>query len=255
MTATRPAAPHELVPGAVIRFPAIPGLYARPFGLEITWREPTSKATGAICLGGKVLAQDGTTTRRRPPHRRVVITPGLTPPVTVIRRAAPREFFARIAILSCPSPDPELPPLLTTRWGIVDADGRPLRGEGIGPARIGDYVQAGDWEGRPTPWLAKEYAEQDEAERSLRRDPIDQCIDRVRQERGILHLSDRLTYDLSVWPHSAAQELRPAGDGNLAWRGTCVCKRCHQQLKRLGRSPWTATLDDDEECHGGVWVP
>lgn len=258
---TRPAAAHELVKGAVIRVPTAPGVYwSRPFGLEVTCREPDSKATGAITLHGWVLAQDGTTARKRRPTRTIVVTPGSGPQVTMIRKAAPPEFTAKIATLVrvippldlAPDPDPvEITPsrLFTTRWCVVsDETGEPLPGEGTGPAVADGHVLAGDWDGKPTPWLAREG--------QPHRDPIDQCIDRVRQERGILRVGENLVYDLSAWPHSSAQELVETGPGLKGWRDTYACKRCQRQLKWLGRSPWVAAADDgDEECHGEVWVP
>ena len=266
----RPAAPHELVKDAVIRVPAAPGLYwSRPFGLEVTCREPRSRETGAIVLHGWVLAQDGTTTRSRRVTRTVVVTPGQGPGVTVIRKAPPPEFTAVLATFLRQVPEGQERTMadMSNRWGVVGADGVPLPGRGTGPAirqvRVrtdgADAVQtwtlAGDWDGKPTPWLAKEYFEQTPEEQRLHRDPIEQCIDRVRQERGILRLGENLTYDLSVWHHSSAQELRDTGKGTKAWRDTYVCRRCQQPLKWLGRSPWTATLDDDEECHGETWTP
>lgn len=256
----RAAAEHELVPGAVIRVPAVPGLWQRPFGLRIMWREPKSRETGAIVVGGRLLAQDGTTTRKRHATRDIVVLPGR--PVELISKAPAPEFTAKIAVLvrtrTFGSEDQ------VTRWGVVDADDKPLPGTGTGPAitqctvdgELLTWTLRGDWEGKPTPWLARETWEQDPAPGQRRRDPIEQCIDRVRQERGILHV-DRLTYDLSVWPHASAQELRQRpGDGKPGWHDTYVCKRCGGKLTWLSRSPWLAALEDgDEECHGETWIP
>lgn len=248
----RRAYPHDLIPGAIIRVQG-DSLHDRPYGLEITRRGLARD--GRIGLTGKLLAQDGTTKRAKRAMRFAVVDPAL---VTVIRKAPPAEYTAKIATLACPSPDPELGLLLTTRWCVVDADGKPLPGEGTGPARIGDYVQTGDWEGKPTPWLAREYSDLSEGERLdpvMRRDPITQCTDRVRQERGILRV-ERLTHDLSAWHHGSAQELREVSPGVKAWRDTYVCKRCQQPLKWIDRSPWfAAAADGDTECHGEVWVP
>lgn len=251
----RTAYPHDLVKGAVIRVPAAPGYRKRPFGLEIAHREPDSKETGAITLLGRVLAQDGTTTRARAPYRTIVIATWMEP-VALLRKAPPPEYTAKLATLTRPRPGGGTD--LITRWGVVDEHGVPLPGEGLGPAttsapcgaELHAYMLAGDWEGKPTPWLARELCEQTPEERRLRRDPIDQCMDRVRQERGILHV-ERLTYDLSAWPHDPVMEL---ADGQ--WKATRTCKRCERILQWEGQRPWWSAKDDgDTECHGEVWVP
>jgi hypothetical protein len=248
----RTAYPHDLVEGAVIRVPSAPGYWKRPFGLEISHREPVSKATGAITLTGRVLAQDGTTTRARAPYRKIVIATWMEP-VTLLRKAPPREYTAKIATLLRQVPDGEERTMadMTTRWAVVDADGAPLPGDGP----VTGWVLVGNWEGRPGPWLAREFAEIAPEEQRLRRNPIDQCIDRVRQERGILRV-ERLAYDLSVWPHKSAQELRETAPGVKAWRDTYQCTRCGRALQFIDRAPWWADAEsNDTECHGEVWVP
>lgn len=248
----RTAYSHDLVKGAVIRVPSEPGYWKRPFGLEIAWREPTSKVTGAIVVGGRLLAQDGTTTRKRASYRKIVIA-GWMESVTLLRKAPPAEYTAKIATLLRQVPDGEERTMadMTTRWAVVDADGTPLPGNGP----VTGWALAGNWEGKPSPWLAREFAEMAPEEQRLRRDPIDQCIDRVRQERGILHI-ERLTYDLSAWPHKSAQELRDAGPGVKAWRDTYQCTRCGLALRFENKKPhWVAAVDDDAECHGETWIP
>jgi hypothetical protein len=233
---------EDLRKGAVIRLGAIGR--GRPYCLEIVSREPVSQVTGAISVVGKVLAADGTTTRRKPLFRNIVVLPGRYEFVHKVPR-----FTAKLAHLF-----PEAGGMPIIRWAVVnDATGEPLPGEGTGPARVGDYVMPGDWEGKPTPWLAREYYEKTEDERRLRRDPLDQCVDRAAQERGIIRIG-RLTYDVSVWNHASGQELREVEPGIKAWRSTYVCRRCGCDLRFLNRSPWVADLNGGTECHGTTWM-
>jgi len=227
--------------GAIVRFPAAGR--SRPFCLKVLSREPVSHATGAIVVTGELLSAKGTTTRAKRVVRQAVAVPGRYEFVYKIPH-----FTAMIATLFRETGMP------VTRWAVVnDETGLALPGEGTGPARVGDYVMAGDWEGKPTPWLARGYCEQTEDERRLRRDPLDQCVDRVAQERGILRIG-RLVYDLSTWNHASGKELREVKPGVKAWRDTYVCKRCGCDLKFLSRPPWVAALDGGTECDGTVWA-
>jgi hypothetical protein len=254
--ALRRAYPHDLVKGAVIRLEA-DYRYKRPFGLEIAWRDRESKVTGAIRLGGFVTAQDGTTARERRPVRTIVVMPD-GPQPELIRRAPPPEFTAKLMSFQRlvppvdvgPGPPPvevTSPVQLTTRWCIVsDETGQPLPGKGTGPAVAGEYVQCGEWDAaRPTPWFARECS--DQAAEEPRRDPIEQCIARVRQERGILHV-ERIAYDLSAWPHDSAMVLTVDG-----WRCTYECRHCGQKLKLIPATGRFTGLDDDNECHAATW--
>lgn len=157
-----------------------------------------------------------------------------------------------------PDQDPvEIVPSVTytTRWCVTsDETGEPLPGEGTGPAVLGDYVQSAWDSDRPTPWFAREHGEQPGGQ--PHRDPIEQVIDRVRQERGILHLGKNLTYDLSVWRHDSVMVLTDVAPGVKGWRCTNECKRCGLPLQFLNRWPWWAlAADAGEECHGTTWVP
>lgn len=207
------AAASEITKGAVVRVPA--GDRKRPYCLEIEYRDRTSRATGNVPVSGIVLPASGAPSgRRKPLHRSAVLVPART---EIVRKGTPPRFKALIS---------------NGHWIIGDeARGDVLRDEfGL-------------------PWQPREYSEMTEEEQRQRRDPVDQMMDRVRQERGILTLSERLTYDLSVWHHDSAMELV---DGQ--WKCTYVCKRCGEKLSWLGRSPWFAA-GGDEECHGEVWVP
>jgi hypothetical protein len=240
--------------GAIVRIPAAGK--RRPYCLKIVSREPVSQATGAIAVVGEVLGVNGTTTRARRLVRSAVLVPGRYE----FFRTVPR-FTAKLATLAMERGDGTV--ALITRWGVVnDETGEPLPGGGTGPVVIEHLVGSevyrwtlvGTWEGKPAPWLAKEYSEQTEAERRGL-DPIAQCMNRVRNERGILRVGENLVYDLSSWNHWSAQELREVEPGVMAWRDTYVCKHCGRDLTWIRQSPWFRAADGTTECDAEVYVP
>lgn len=256
--ATAFADDEDVRQGAIIRIP--PGDRARPYCLKITGREPVSQETGAILVHGIVLGVNGTTTRTKNVHRSAVLLPGRYEFVHKVPK-----FTARIGHLAALGDDGMFDmSRLITRLVVVNETGQPLSagGDATGPAIIEvpvggtdttqRYILLGDFEGRPTPWLTKEFCEQTEAERRF--DPIGQCMNRVRNERGILTIG-HLNWDLSTWNHWSAQELREVEPGIMAWRDTYVCKHCGQKLDWIKQSPWFRAADGTTECAAEVYVP
>lgn len=242
--------------GAIVRIPA--GDRARPYCLKIVSRERVSQETGAIVVHGIVLGVNGTTTRTKNIHRSAVLLPGRYE----FFRKVPR-FTAKLAMLLLEGGASTMQSIM--RWGVVnDETGEALSGGGTGPAVVElpcsdgttyRYIQAGNWEDKPTPWLAKGYAEQDEDERTRHIDELAQCMNRVRNEHGILRIGENLVYDLSTWNHWSAQELREVEPGVVAWRDTYVCKHCGQDLGWINHSPWFRAADGTTECSAEVYVP
>lgn len=242
--------------GAIVRIPA--GDRKRPYCLKITGREPVSQATGAIVVHGIVLGVNGTTTRTRNLHRTAVLLPGRYE----FTHRIPH-FTAKLATLARQRGDGTVDTI--HRWGVVnDETGEPLPGEGTGPVVIEHLVGSevyrwtlvGNWEGKPAPWLAREYSEQTEYERRNRIDPLDQCVNRAYSERGILRIGS-LVYDLTEWNHHPSLELREIENGKKAWRSTHLCKHCGQALTstNTAQRPWYRAADGTTECSAEVYVP
>jgi len=239
--------------GAIVRIPRIGN--HRPYCLRIVSREPVSQATGAIAVTGEILDMNGGTARSRRLIRPAVLVPGRYG----FFRKVPR-FTAKLATLRLEGGSTMQ---LITRWCLVnDETGETLSTSATGPAvvelpcsdgQVYRYVQVGNWEGRPTPWLARERGERTETGRRL--DEIELCVIRARQERGILRIGENLVYDCSVWNHFSAQELRDVEGGMKAWRDTYVCRHCGRDLTWINHSPWFRAADGSTECDAEVWVP
>ncbi len=253
-TTTAFADDKDVRKGAIVRIPAAGK--SRPYCLKIVSREPVSQVTGAIPVVGEVLGVNGTTTRARRLIRSAVLVPGRY------------EFFRKVPSFTVKLATLRLegggPMQLINRWGVVnDETGEPLPAGGTGPAvvevpcadgSVHRYVQVGDWEGKPTPWLARDYMEQTLEERSMRRDDLAQCLLKATSARGIIRIG-RLTYDCSTWPHSPTQELVEISPGITAWRDTYVCKHCGRDLTWIKHSPWFRAADGTTECSAEVYVP
>jgi hypothetical protein len=254
MTETTFADDLDVRKGAIVRLPAVGK--SRPYCLKIVSREPVSQATGAIVVVGEVLGLNGTTSRRKPVIRQVVLVVGRyeffhkIPHFTAKLATLRREGGSTMELITC--------------WGVVnDETGEALSTGSTGPAVVDmpcsdgsvyRYVQVGDWEGRPTPWLARGYCTQTEYERSHRIDEIGQCVNKVRTARGILRI-ERLVYDCSTWNHWSRQELRDVEGGMKAWRDTYVCRHCGRDLVSIGHSPWFRAADGTTECDAEEYVP
>ncbi len=252
-TTTAFADDKDVRKGAIVRIPAAGK--SRPYCLKIVSREPVSQVTGAIPVVGEVLGVNGTTTRARRLIRSAVLVPGRYE----FFRKVP-SFTVKLATLARARGDGTVD--IIHRWGVVnDETGEALPGEGTGPAviqhlaggEVYTWTQVGDWEGKPTPWLAKEYCEQPGDRPWIRRDPLDQCIDRAWSERCLLRIGSQV-YDLVTWNHWPAEEWRMI-DGKKTLRFTDVCRHCGQILTSNRQRPYYAAADGTTECSAEVYVP
>jgi hypothetical protein len=153
---------------------------------------------------------------------------------------SPDEYRAMLATLvACtPTDDPEFTLThMMTRWGLQNlTTGQPLT-EGDGPTFVDAKVSGQDeprryiMEGRPGPaiWLVND---------------LDACIAKVRTFRGILHIGEHLTYDLTRWAHLTDKFGRSG-----------TCRRCGAEVTVQASTGRLATDGGDYDCPGEVWEP